>query len=153
MKTQPIPRSNSTSPELIAPCGIDCQLCRAYIREKKPCPGCRSDSPWKSPSCANCILKNCSLRGSDGNTYCYECTEFPCARLLRLNKRYSTKYATNVLENLENIKINGIEAFVAVENKKWACPLCGEMLSMHIPQCPACGFVWHNMHEGPVNMS
>ena len=32
-----------TTPDLIAPCGMNCSLCRAYGRERKPCPGCRGD--------------------------------------------------------------------------------------------------------------
>jgi hypothetical protein len=33
---------------------------------------------------------------------------------------------------------------VANEDVKWACPACGAMLCMHKPQCPACGYTWHN---------
>ena len=28
-------------PDLIAPCGMNCNICMAYLREKNKCPGCR----------------------------------------------------------------------------------------------------------------
>ena len=37
---------------LIAPCGMNCRLCLAYIRDKKACPGCLGDDHFKSISCA-----------------------------------------------------------------------------------------------------
>jgi hypothetical protein len=36
--------------------------------------------------------------------YCYECDEFPCARVKRLDKRYRTKYEMGMIENLEYIR-------------------------------------------------
>lgn len=28
---------------LIAPCGMNCSICMAYLREKNKCPGCRGN--------------------------------------------------------------------------------------------------------------
>ena len=41
----------------VAPCGIDCRVCWAYIRQKNTCPGCRVDEPYKSNSCISMKLK------------------------------------------------------------------------------------------------
>ena len=136
-------KPNSTGPILIAPCGIDCRLCRAYVRERKSCPGCRIDGRFKSNACAACAIKNCEKLVKGNIEYCFDCDEFPCARLSHLDKRYRTKYATGVLDNLLSIKKIGIRNFVNNENKKWACPRCGSMLCMHKPQCMSCGYVWH----------
>ena len=136
-------KENSTSPELIAPCGIDCRLCRAYTRDKKPCPGCRTDGAFKSKSCVACRIKNCEKLTAGKLEYCFACEAFPCARLVHLDKRYQTKYATTAIGNLLSIKEIGITNFVENENKKWACPACGAMLCMHTPQCLFCGHVWH----------
>jgi ribosomal protein S27AE len=75
--------------------------------------------------------------------YCFDCADFPCARLTHLDKRYRTRYATSPIENLIRIKTSGIMSFVKSENEKWACPKCGAMLSMHKPQCLSCGYTWH----------
>jgi hypothetical protein len=62
--------------------------------------------------------------------------------MLRLNKRYTTKYAVSPLENLRIIHETGLERFVEVENAQWACPECGAMLCMHQARCLGCGFEW-----------
>ncbi len=135
-------RTNSTLPELIAPCGINCRLCRAYIRNEKACPGCRGGDTNKSKSCVTCKIKNCEQIGKWKIEYCFDCDRFPCDRLAHLDKRYRTNYGTSAIDNLINIKKFGISWFVENENKKWTCPECGEMICMHKPQCLSCGYVW-----------
>lgn len=139
----PTPNTNPTHPMLIAPCGIDCRLCRAYLRDRKPCPGCRTDSTFKSKSCITCRIKNCEKLAAANMEYCFTCDVFPCSRLVRLDTRYQKKYDTTVIGNLLHIKETGITNFVENENKKWACPTCGTMRCMHSPQCPSCGYIWH----------
>jgi len=133
---------NSTSPSLIAPCGINCRLCRAYVRDKKACPGCREDGASKSNACVTCQIKNCEVRINGKIEYCFDCDQFPCERLIHLDKRYRTKYETSPIDNLINIKNIGIRDFIENENMKWACPECGAMLCMHKPHCLSCGHVW-----------
>jgi hypothetical protein len=133
---------NSTDPTLIAPCGINCRLCRAYTREKNVCPGCRGDDTLKMKSCLNCKIKNCDNLVKGQFEYCFDCDEFPCARLSHLDKRYRTRYGLSVLDNLMSIQEFGIIDFVKNENEKWACPECGTMLCMHKPECLSCGYVW-----------
>lgn len=138
-----MPKTNSTNSELIAPCGINCHLCRAYARDKKACPGCRSDDiRFKSNACVTCKMKNCDKLMKGKFEYCFDCYEFPCALLIHLDKRYKTKYGTSPIGNLLSIKKNGITKFIENENKKWTCPECGAMLCMHKPHCPSCGYVW-----------
>ena len=47
--------------ELVAPCGMNCNICKYYLREKNPCPGCRIDDPDKSMYCRECIIANCDV--------------------------------------------------------------------------------------------
>ncbi len=136
-------KSNLTRTALIAPCGIDCRLCMAYVRDKNVCPGCRGDNTFKSKSCVNCKIKNCEKLAAGGFKYCFECDEFPCERVAHLDWRYRTKYATSPIENLASIKTGGVRKFVKNEDTKWACPQCGSMLCMHKPQCISCGYTWH----------
>ena len=136
-------KTNPTDPTLIAPCGINCRLCRAYVREKKSCPGCRGEDTWKSNACVACPIKNCEKLVQGKMAYCFECDGFPCASLSHLNIRYLTRYATNPINNLLSIKESGTKSFVEKENRKWTCPVCGAMLCMHKPKCLSCGYVWH----------
>jgi hypothetical protein len=136
-------KPNSTQPTLIAACGINCRLCRAYVREKKACPGCRGEDTNKTKIRIACRIKNCEKMLKGKFEYCFECDEFPCPRLSHLDKRYRTNYGTSVLDNLASIKNIGILNFVETENSKWACPECGAMLCMHHPECLSCGTKWH----------
>jgi hypothetical protein len=132
----------STTPVWIAPCGLNCRLCRAYGREKKACPGCRGDDTQKSKSCVSCLIKNCENLGTEESAFCFDCPKFPCARLIHLEKRYTTRYGTSVIDNLLSIQKTGIENFIDNENKKWTCPQCGALICMHKPECLSCGYVW-----------
>lgn len=130
----------------IAPCGINCSLCRAYIREREPCPGCRGGDSNKSNACLTCAIKNCQEFAAGDRQFCHTCDRFPCKELLRLDKRYRTKYGVSVIANLERIKAVGVGRFVAEETAKWSCPECGSLLCMHKPQCPNCGHEWQASH-------
>ena len=132
-----------THAALIAPCGMNCRLCMAFARERKPCPGCRFDSASKSKSCMLCRIKNCTKLQGEKIRYCIDCDEFPCERLKHLDKRYRLKYGMSMIENLSCIEQKGIRRFVRCENEKWKCPRCGELLCVHKPQCLSCGRVWH----------
>ena len=129
-------------PKIVAPCGINCGLCRAYVRDRKACPGCRGGCSSKSKSCLACAIKNCKELAAAKYQFCFTCARFPCALLLRLDKRYRTKYGVSVLRNLERIKAVGVESFVTEEASKWSCPECGSTLCMHKPQCFNCGHTW-----------
>lgn len=106
---------------LIAPCGMNCNLCLARFRDKNKCPGCRSDSSEITRnSCINCVIKNCNQLKKNNWKYCSDkCEKFPCKRLNNLDKRYRMKYGMSMIENLENIKKLGIRKFIEKEKKRW----------------------------------
>lgn len=134
-----IVRIQAAAPQIIAPCGINCSLCRAYIRERQPCPGCRSDDNHKSNACLTCAIKNCPDLAAVGQQFCFACAKFPCAKLQHLDDRYQTRYGVSVIANLARIQAVGAERFVVEESMRWSCPACGQQLCMHLPQCPHCG--------------
>ena len=138
------PEINLSNSILIAPCGIDCRFCRAFERDKNPCPGCRVEDVHKPKTRLACPIKTCEKRIRGGFEYCFACDEFPCSRLSHLDKRYRDHYGLSVLENLSSIQDSGVEAFIAAEDKKWTCPQCGSKLCIHKPDCLACGYVWRN---------
>jgi hypothetical protein len=127
------------SATLIAPCGMNCGLCRGYLRKDATCDGCRSSNPNKPTYCYKCIIKNCSEFKSGRKKYCYECNAFPCRRLKQLDKRYRLKYHMSMIENLGFIQTHGIRAFVRKEKTRWACPRCGSVLCVHLEECMVCG--------------
>jgi len=135
-------RTNTIRVTLIAPCGMNCRLCRAYIRDKKACPGCRDGDSFKSKACVSCRIKNCENIAKGRAKYCFSCSSFPCDKLNHLDKRYRTKYGMSMIENLENIRKFGIRNFIRNEKERWTCPECSELICVHKPQCLSCGHKW-----------
>jgi hypothetical protein len=125
--------------ELIAPCGMNCGICVAYLREKNKCPGCRVFDINKPITRAKCRIKNCTNFQRDESKYCFQCDEFPCATLKHLDKRYRTRYSMSMIENCENIKALGIRRFVRNEKLRWACSECGGVICVHKGYCYICG--------------
>ena len=123
---------------MIAPCGMNCGTCIAYMRPKNRCPGCWHDDTLKNKSCVKCIIKNCDLLDNTDSKFCYDCAKYPCLRLKQLDKRYRTRYKTSFLENLAMIKLNGIDYFLDFETKRRKCPVCGSSLSVHRDKCLIC---------------
>jgi len=128
--------------ELIATCGMNCRLCRAYSRDKKPCPGCGSDDSYKPKSCVACQIKNCEKIANAEAPYCFNCDSFSCTRLKNLDKRYRTRYGMSMIDNLENIRKYGLEHFLATETERWTCPQCGAILCVHDASCLSCQRKW-----------
>lgn len=120
---------------MIAPCGINCGVCMAHLREKNHCPGCNIKDNSKPKHCNKCQIKYCSnLKGK----YCYQCDNYPCQRIKHLDKRYTLRYKTSIIGNLNNIREKGIKAFVKEEAIKWECPKCGGIICIHNGACFMC---------------
>ena len=124
---------------LIAPCGLNCALCRAYLRSKNKCPGCRADYADKPVTRSRCKIKNCQIRQNGKMKFCISCSCLPCPDLKRLDKRYRSKYNMSVVENLEHIKKFGIKKFVKNEKARWTCSECGDTICVHQAACIGCG--------------
>ena len=125
--------------ELIAPCGMNCGICMAYLRKERRCTGCRDDDTNKAATVMRCIIKNCDTVKTNESGFCFECAEYPCRRLRQLDKRYRTKYAMSMIENLESIKKIGLVAFVEEEKERWRCLKCGGIVCVHRGYCYNCG--------------
>jgi hypothetical protein len=123
---------------LIAPCGMNCGLCMAYLREKNKCPGCRGSDIGKAVTVLRCKIKTCLNFQSGNRRFCYECEDYPCNPLKHLDKRYRTKYHMSMIENLENIKNFGMEKLLKNEYVKWSCSECGGTICVHKGYCMDC---------------
>jgi hypothetical protein len=117
--------------ELIAPCGMNCGLCKAYQREKNKCPGCKKRE-------RNCTKRTCPKLIENKLRFCYECSIYPCTRLKKLDKKYQTNYQMSMIENLNYIRDNGMDKFIESEMKKWECPNCNGIICVHDKICYHC---------------
>lgn len=129
--------------KLIAPCGMNCAVCVAFIGKKIDI----NKKGFNRTYCEGCLPRgeNCLHMGSrcellkDGLVrFCFECESFPCKRLKALDKRYRTKYHLSMIENLSDIKAKGIEDFLRKEEIKWSCPNCGDAICCHNGLCLNC---------------
>lgn len=123
---------------LIAPCGMNCCICMAYLRKKNKCPGCRIEAN-KPVTRVTCKIKTCETLTKNKLTFCFECENIPCKNLKHLDKRYRTRYSMSMVENLENIKKSGIEEFLRNEKIRWTCTECGDTICVHKGNCYNCG--------------
>ena len=123
-------RETMTSPErlnLVAPCGIDCGICELYTcrndallfsalmlrgipMDKIPCDGCRSIGGNCPVIKGECETSKCVTEKKV--EYCFECSEFPCAKLHPSSKKANVLPHNMKVYNLCTINRDGVEAFV-----------------------------------------
>ena len=135
--------NRSVHPDLIAPCGMNCALCVAYQAQiydlqkqginRKYCPGC-------IPRGEHCLHMrgSCEIIGNGRVRFCYECADFPCARLKRLDKRYRSKYHMSMIENLLMIRDQSMEAFLREQEQRWRCNTGKHLICCHNGLCLRC---------------
>ena len=129
------------SEELVAPCGMNCGICKFHYREKNICQSCRELQKKAPETRFHCIVRECKILKDRNWRYCSDkCENYPCKRLKALDKRYSTKYHMSMIENLNYIEENGMETFLEKEKQKWICPQCGGIVTCHGGMCLTCGF-------------
>ncbi len=131
---------------MFATCGMNCIACYKHIAARnygKPCRGC-FDEPQgisfdsgKLTVCHECDIKNCAKEKK--LKYCYECKDFPCKILARMENSYNERYDESIIENSITVKEHGIEKFMESQREKWICPKCGGIISIHDFYCSECG--------------
>jgi hypothetical protein len=99
----------------VSACGLNCARCKMKFGKK--CGGCRgpADKSW-SPGCE---FRPCAE--AKGDTYCFECDEFPCAKLEAFA---ADGYAHHRLavENMRRMRQIGLDAWIAEQPKVMFCP-------------------------------
>jgi len=133
--------NKSMKKELIAPCGMNCGICIGYFgqtlsgkQRKNPCPGCI----LSGKSCAH-IKKYCNKLLKNEVNFCYECHEFPCDRLQRLDESYRRRFDMSMIDNLMYIRDHGMDLFLSYQEKKYHCPMCQGVINVHTKTCIDCG--------------
>ena len=120
---------------IIAPCGMNCGVCIAYLRSKNRCTGCSGSIEGKSKTIINCKIKNCKKLNSN---FCFTCNDFPCSLITHIDKRYRVKYHMSMIENLKNIQRFGLTLFTLNEKTRWTCRNCGGTICVHKGSCSNC---------------
>lgn len=121
---------------MLATCGMNCMVCYVHLKDKNACNGCMMNNGTLPNHCKNCKIKECAQEL--GNTYCYDCNMFPCSNIKSLDKSYRDRYQVSLIENSNNIKENGFDAFFSKEIFKWTCKECGGVISLHDKECSDC---------------
>src|SRR3990170_8344225 len=128
-------QSEKFTPELVAPCGMNCGICKAYLAYSRGVPTQRGKVTHCSgclPRSKNCYIKRgCKKLSQNVFRFCFECEQMPCENLKRLDKRYRSRYNMSMVENLKEIKANGIEKFLENQRAKYRCPRCSDAVSVH----------------------
>lgn len=132
--------------ELIAPCGMNCAICSRYLSyvnnlNKSQCIGCRPGNKKCSYLFGKCSGMNSTIKGNATSFFCYECQEYPCKQINRMDSRYRKNYKMSVKDNLEYINKMGIDEFLNEQYKEHHCPRCDGLLSIHNRKCFNCDTV------------
>jgi hypothetical protein len=125
------------SPDTLAPCGITCTTCYAFLRKKKPCLGCLGEDKAKPNHCRVCKIKSCA--NERGLTHCSQCCEFPCKLIKNLDKSYRQRYQTSLIKNSEHLREYGVDQYLLTEHQRWTCAQCGGVICIHDHLCSECG--------------
>jgi predicted enzyme related to lactoylglutathione lyase len=133
-------KNDKFTEKLIAPCGMNCRICLGYFgytttgkRRKMKCIGCKP----RDKSCAF-LKKYCKKLTKKEIDYCYDCSDFPCSHLEKLDKGYRERYNMSMIENLKYIRDNGMDDFLKQQEKKYRCPECGGVICVHNGICYSC---------------
>lgn len=122
--------------DMFAPCGMNCMVCYKHCYHKKPCAGCLNSDRGKPEHCRKCRIKDCAA--GKNITYCYECADFPCKQIKSLEKSYNSRYHASLLENSNDVKEHGMKALLEKHRRKYKCPDCGGIISLHDAECSEC---------------
>jgi len=133
---------NKILKEHIAPCGMNCAVCSRYLayvnnRKGSKCSGCRARGQKCTYLFAKCSGLNNNIVTTNAE-FCFECEQYPCKQIKRMDKRYRDNYNVSTKDNLDNIKTVGIEEFCKEQYKKHSCSKCGELISVHNNKCFKC---------------
>jgi len=133
------------NPDLIAPCGMNCGICKAYLAYSRGVPYKKGEVTH----CTGCLVrnKNCAFIRRDCEKlrkkqirFCYECADMPCKQLSKLDELYRARYRMGMIENLKMIREKGIDEFLKSQSEEYRCVSCGDIISVHNGKCYACGY-------------
>ena len=90
---------------MFAPCGMNCLVCYKHCYHKKTCAGCLNSDMGKPEHCRKCKIKEC-IKGK-GQSYCFECPDYPCKLIKNLEKSYNKRYR-QALWRIASLSVNTV---------------------------------------------
>ena len=130
--------------ELIAPCGMNCAICKAYLAYTHGVPRVRGKVTYCAgclPRAKNCyVIRGCPKLRKNQIQSCSECDTVPCEKLAHLDKRYREHYDMSMVENLKELKNRGMTEFLNSQQEKYRCLDCGDVVCVHDNKCYSCGY-------------
>ncbi|MEG0077268.1 DUF3795 domain-containing protein [Anaerorhabdus sp.] len=121
---------------MFAPCGMNCTVCYKHCYHPKPCQGCLNSDLGKPEHCRKCKIKECTKE--KGWTYCFQCEEFPCLLIKKLEKSYLKRYQTSLIANSKFVIENGLDEFMKKQTEVYTCQNCEGIISLHDNECSEC---------------
>lgn len=110
-------------------CGLFCGTCPCYPDD---CHGCLSDK--LTNHCAVCGNGFRGCAEAHHVTRCYECAQFPCARLAKFSRQHYENgigHHESVIPDLEEMKAHGVAAWVENQTQAHTCPKCSKLIYWH----------------------
>ena len=104
------------------------------------CDGCLSERV--APDCRECRHGFRACSAEHGVTWCFECSEFPCARLEDFSTRHvvgGIRHHEKVIEDLSFMREHGVDAWAGQQEHRSDCPVCGWQGYWFSKECAACG--------------
>ena len=110
-------------------CGLFCGTCPSYPKE---CHGCLSD--LVKGDCVDCRhgFRTCAAKHEV--RHCFECTEFPCQRLVDFSKIHIVNgicHHEHVIRDLEEMRNTSVKCWVEKQTAQHTCSLCGKLKLWH----------------------
>jgi hypothetical protein len=87
------------------------------------------------------LKKYCKKLTKKEVEYCYQCSDFPCKQLQKLENKYRERFDMSMIDNLRYIKENGMEKFLQKQEEKYKCPECGGVICVHNNKCYSCNII------------
>jgi len=90
--------------------------------------------------CAAFIKKDCALIRKQEIEFCFECNNFPCENLIKLDQRHYRDDNLSMIDNLQRIKKIGVKQWLKEQERKWTCQKCGGNICVMDKECYDCGY-------------
>ncbi|MCX4373813.1 MAG: DUF3795 domain-containing protein, partial [Dysosmobacter sp.] len=71
--------------------------------------GCLNSDKGKPEHCRKCKIKDCIKEKS--LSYCFDCDEYPCKLIKRLERSYNKRYQASLIKNSRFVQAHGLEPF------------------------------------------
>ncbi|MBI4733317.1 MAG: hypothetical protein HY779_00575 [Rubrobacteridae bacterium] len=86
------------------------------------------------------VKRDCALLKKKQIVFCFECKDFPCANLKKLDQRHVQDYNVSLIDNLLQMKKMGAELWLKEQEVEWRCPRCGGSLCATDGECYDCRY-------------